>query len=104
MLSEVNKGNTSMDYITQNDFCMIMDIAKSQSGGDEENATIEAFVAMGGSQKIDNYGEKEAVGTVKAKNLIESIRDECEMTIDIERLLLEMEDDDDIGKNRSGKH
>jgi len=36
-----------------------------------------------------------AVGSIKAKNLIESIRDECEMTIDIERLLLEMEDDDD---------
>jgi len=27
-----------------------------------------------------------AVGSIKAKNLIESIRDECEMTIDIENL------------------
>ena len=50
---------------------------------------------MGGNEDFDENGKRVAVGNIEAKNLIESIKNECEMTIDIERLLLEMEEDDD---------
>ena len=47
--------------------------------GNDESELLDAFVAMG--------GEPDGEGCVDARKLIATIKDEFEMTIDIERLI-----------------
>ncbi len=53
--------------------------------GNDESELLDAFVAMG--------GEPDGEGCVDAKKLIATIKEEFEMTIDIERLIEEVDED-----------
>ena len=53
--------------------------------GHDESELLDAFVAMG--------GEPDGEGCVDARKLIATIKDEFEMTIDIERLIQEVDED-----------
>ena len=53
--------------------------------GSDETELLDAFVAMG--------GEPDGEGCVDAKKLIQTIKDEFQMTIDIERLIEEIDED-----------
>ncbi len=53
--------------------------------GNDESELLDAFVAMG--------GEPDGEGCVDARKLIATIKDEFEMTIDIERLIQEVDED-----------
>ena len=53
--------------------------------GSDETELLDAFVAMG--------GEADGEGCVDAKKLIKTIKEEFEMTIDIEKLIEEIDED-----------
>ena len=53
--------------------------------GNDETELLDAFVAMG--------GEPDGEGCVDADKLIKTIKDEFEMTIDIEALIEEIDED-----------
>lgn len=53
--------------------------------GSDETEMLQAFVAMG--------GEPDGEGCVDATQLIRTIKDEFEMTIDIEKLIEEIDED-----------
>ena len=53
--------------------------------GSDESELLDAFVAMG--------GEPDGEGCVDAKKLISTIKDEFQMTIDIEKLIEEIDED-----------
>ena len=53
--------------------------------GSDESELLDAFVAMG--------GEPDGDGCVDAKKLIATIKDEFQMTIDIEKLIEEIDED-----------
>ena len=53
--------------------------------GNDESELLDAFVAMG--------GEPDGEGCVDARKLIATIKEEFEMTIDIERLIQEVDED-----------
>ena len=53
--------------------------------GNDEGELLDALVAMG--------GEPDGEGCVDAKKLIATIKEEFEMTIDIERLIEEVDED-----------
>ena len=63
---------------------MIAEQKKNQSVSNEED-TLDAFVAMG--------GEKDGGGCIDASKLIQIIKNDFEMTIDIERLIREIDED-----------
>ncbi|EAS05296.1 dynein 18 kDa light chain (macronuclear) [Tetrahymena thermophila SB210] len=83
MISEVDKTNKG--YIEFNDFMRAIAYYKMLEKESENDDTLEAFVAMGGS--VDKSGN---VDTAK---LIQIVRDEFNMTIDIERLIHEIDHD-----------
>ena len=56
-----------------------------RSLGNDESELLDAFVAMG--------GEPDGEGCVDARKLIKTIKEEFEMTIDIERLIEEVDED-----------
>jgi len=56
---------------------------KSNEVGDEEADTYDAYVAMG--------GDEDRGGKVDAEKLINVIKNEFKMTIDIERLIKEID-------------
>ena len=53
--------------------------------GQDESELLDAYVAMG--------GDPDGGGCVDADKLIQTIRDEFQMTIDIEQLILEIDED-----------
>ena len=53
--------------------------------GNDEGELLDAFVAMG--------GEPDGEGCIDARKLIATIKEEFEMTIDIERLIEEVDED-----------
>ena len=83
MIAEADSENTgSIDY---NQFKkVIAEQKKSQSLTNEED-TLDAFVAMG--------GEPDGEGSIDADKLIRIIRDEFEMTIDIVKLINDIDED-----------
>ena len=72
---------------------LIKEIKRKQNKDNEED-TLLAYVAMGGQE------DKE--GFVDANKLIKIIRDDFEMTIDIEQLIKDI-DDDGSGKIEYGE-
>ena len=56
-----------------------------EQGGSTEEELLEAFVAMGGQPDGD--------GCINADKLIQTIKNEFEMTIDIEALIEEVDED-----------
>ena len=53
--------------------------------GNDESELLDAFVAMG--------GEPDGEGCVDARKLIATIKEEFEMTIDIEKLIQDIDED-----------
>ncbi len=75
-----NKG-----YINLAQFKNIISEKLEEQQGTSEEELLEAFVAMGGQEDGD--------GCVDANRLISTIKDEFEMTIDIEKLIEEIDED-----------
>jgi len=83
MINEIDNSNKGV--IDFNDFLKVIAYHKQCQLNNDENDTLDAFVAMGG------FPDKG--GKIDAKKLIEIIRDEFNMTIDIERLIKEIDTD-----------
>ena len=58
---------------------------REQQGGSSEEELLQAFVAMG--------GEADGDGSIDADKLIDIIKNKFEMTIDIEALIEEVDED-----------
>ena len=58
---------------------------REQQGGSSEEELLQAFVAMG--------GEPDGDGSIDADKLIDIIKNKFEMTIDIEALIEEVDED-----------
>ena len=63
---------------------MIAEQKKNQSASNEED-TLDAFVAMGGQEDGD--------GSIDSERLIHIIKHQFEMTIDIEKLINDIDED-----------
>eukprot|EP00824_Muranothrix_gubernata_P008491 TRINITY_DN20928_c0_g1_i2.p1 TRINITY_DN20928_c0_g1~~TRINITY_DN20928_c0_g1_i2.p1 ORF type:complete len:117 (+),score=23.90 TRINITY_DN20928_c0_g1_i2:168-518(+) len=83
MISEVDEGNTGT--ITWESFRAMIEKQKLEKGGDDESDTLDAYVAMGGNP--------DGSGCVEAQRLIHVIKNEFGMTIDIEKLIQEVDTD-----------
>jgi len=83
MISEVDTQNKGV--IDFNDFLKVIAYHKQCQQNNDESDTLDAFIAMGGNP--------DKSGKVDAKELIRIIRDEFKMTIDIERLIKEIDTD-----------
>ena len=77
MIAEADAENTG--EISYNQFKRVIAEQKKNQSATNEEDTLDAFVAMGGLQN----GE----GSIDAEKLIRIIRDEFQMTIDIEKLI-----------------
>ena len=83
MISMADPGN--LGFITFAQFKqLIMDKREEEQGSSEEDL-LDAFVAMGGQADGD--------GAINAEKLISTIKHEFEMTIDIEKLIEEIDED-----------
>ena len=84
MISEIDPENTG--FIMYCEFKnKIVDREVSRLKGSDEAALLDAFVAMG--------GQPDGEGCVDATKLIDTIKNEFQMTIDIERLIEEIDED-----------
>lgn len=87
MISEVDENNTGM--IRFSDFLTIYHKHKLSTNEDEDSDTKDVFVAMG--------GQPDGSGSIDTSKLVEIIKKEFELTIDIENLI------DEIDKDHSGE-
>ena len=84
MISEIDPENTG--FIMYCEFKnKIVDREVSRLKGSDEAELLDAFVAMG--------GQPDGEGCVDATKLIDTIKNEFQMTIDIERLIEEIDED-----------
>ena len=83
MIAEADAENTG--EISYSQFRhVIAEQKKNQSASNEED-TLDAFVAMG--------GQEDGEGSIDAQKLIDIIKNEFEMTIDIEKLIQDIDED-----------
>ena len=66
-------------------FKNLVDEKRENEGGSTEEELLEAFVAMGGLPDGDGF--------IDADKLIHTIKNDFEMTIDIEKLIQEIDED-----------
>ena len=84
MISEIDPHNSGFIYYS--DFKpIIVEKEIMRLKGSDEAELLDAFVAMGGQADGD--------GCVDARKLIETIKSEFQMTIDIEKLIREVDED-----------
>lgn len=84
MLAEIDPENTGC--IPFNLFkALLIEREIARVIGSDESELLDAYVAMG--------GEQDGGGCVDALKLIETIKNEFEMTIDIEKLIEEIDED-----------
>lgn len=83
MISEIDENNTGM--IKFNDFLTIYHKHKMNSNEEEDSDTKDVFVAMG--------GQPDGSGSIDTSKLVEIIKKEFELTIDIESLINEIDKD-----------
>ena len=83
MIAEADAESTGEISYTQFRH-VISEQKKNQSASNEED-TLDAFVAMGGQEDGD--------GSIDAQRLIRIIKEEFEMTIDIEKLIQDIDED-----------
>merc|ERR1712167_504728 len=84
MISEIDPENSG--NILYSDFKpVIIEKEMARIRGSDEEELLDAFVAMG--------GESNGEGCVDAKKLISTIKEEFQMTIDIEKLIEEIDED-----------
>ena len=83
MISDVDPNNTgSMSFYA---FKELVQTKREEAKGTSDADLLDAYVAMG--------GEADAGGCVDADKLIDTIKNEFEMTIDIEKLIEEIDED-----------
>ena len=87
MIAEASPDNTGQ--ISKDQFKKVIAEQKRFQGASNEEDTLDAFVALGGEANKD--------GSIDAARLIQIIKHEFEMTIDIEKLI------DDIDEDGSGQ-
>ena len=80
MIDPENKG-----VIRFHQFKNLITEKRQEEGGSSEEDLLDAFVAMG--------GEPDGDGAINADKLIQTIKHEFEMTIDIEKLIEEIDED-----------
>merc|ERR1719440_2436967 len=83
MISIIDPENTGK--ITFAQFKDLITEKREEEAGSSEEELLQAFVAMG--------GEADGDGCVNADKLIKTIKEEFEMTIDIEKLIEEIDED-----------
>lgn len=83
MIAEADAENTGEISYAQFRH-VIAEQKKNQSASNEED-TLDAFVAMG--------GQEDGEGSIDAQKLIDIIKNEFEMTIDIEKLINDIDED-----------
>ena len=84
MLSEIDAENSG--HIMYSDLKpIILEKEMLRIKGSDTEELLDAFVAMG--------GEEDGEGCVDAKKLISTIKEEFQMTIDIEKLIEEIDED-----------
>ena len=83
MISNADPANTGQLQYAQ--FKQLVAEKRESEGGSTEEELLEAFVAMGGQPDGDGF--------IDADKLIHTIKNEFEMTIDIENLILEIDED-----------
>ena len=84
MISEIDPENTG--NIAYSDFKpIILEKEMARIRGSDEAELLDAYVSMG--------GDADAGGCVDAKKLINTIKHEFQMTIDIEKLIEEIDED-----------
>ena len=83
----INKADSANSHgeITWVQFQRVMADQKALDISENEEDTVSAFVAMG--------GEKDGGGCIDANKLIDIIKNQFEMTIDIESLIQEIDED-----------
>ena len=95
MISEIDESNTGQ--IKFSDFLTIYHKHKLSAGEDEDADAKDVFVALGGNT--------DGSGNVETSKLVEIIKKEFELTIDIESLINEIDKDGsgsiDLGELRS---
>tara|TARA_B110000305_G_scaffold221704_1_gene264675 strand:- start:211 stop:447 length:237 start_codon:yes stop_codon:yes gene_type:complete len=78
MISEIDPGNSGM--IPYSEFkSRVVEAEVQRIMGSDETELLDAFVAMG--------GQPDGEGCVDANKLIKTIKEEFQMTIDIEALI-----------------
>jgi Ca2+-binding EF-hand superfamily protein len=87
MISEFSEDRKP--YITYKDFLNIITLQKLKQQKEDEKDTLDAFVAMGGNE--------DKSGSIDADLLIDVLKNQFKMTINIEALIKEV-DEDDSGK------
>ena len=83
MISDASPQNT--DKISMDQFKKLIAEQKRLDGTSNEEDTLDAFVALGGLPNKDGY--------IDANRLIDIIKNQFQMTIDIEKLIEEIDDD-----------
>mgnify|MGYP000914032149 FL=1 len=84
MISEIDPDNTGL--ILYSEFkTQILDREMERIKGSDETELLDAFVAMG--------GEPDGGGSIDASKLIETIKGDFDMTIDIEKLIMDIDED-----------
>ena len=83
LIAEADHANTG--EVTFDLFRIAIQEQKRNKSANTEDDTLDAFVAMGGMDDGD--------GSIDAKKLIKIIKEEFEMTIDIEQLIKDIDED-----------
>ena len=83
MIAVSDPQNTGKIQFAQ--FKSLINDKRENERGSSEQDLLDAFVAMG--------GEPDGDGAINADKLIKTIKDEFEMTIDIEKLIKEIDED-----------
>ena len=83
MIAEASPDNTGQ--ISKDQFKKVIAEQKKFQGASNEEDTLDAFVALG--------GESNKEGSIDAAELIRIIKHEFEMTIDIEKLIEDIDED-----------
>ena len=83
MIANADPSNSGQLQYAQ--FKQLIQEKRENEGGSTEEELLEAFVAMGGQPDGDGF--------IDADKLIHTIKNEFEMTIDIENLILEIDED-----------
>jgi len=84
MISEFSENRKP--YITYKDFLNIITLQKLNQQKEDEKDMVDAFVAMGGN--------KDKSGSINADLLINVLKNQFKMTINIEALIKEVDEDE----------
>ena len=83
MISQVDPENTGLIMFSQ--FKQIVIDKRENEAGSSDEDLLDAFVAMG--------GQPDGEGSIDAETLIDTIKNQFEMTINIEELIQEVDED-----------